>query len=243
LFITVLLFVFVTTPHIQRLILGRPFAIEEEATDEQLSSERVGEKITYDVMMGKMRLGSAYYHHLKKTQLHGRTVNLITFVTDIIRFHDLEVIYSDPKTYLPLLIERKVSKLMRPEKIWEDYDQKNFTLTITKKRFLEKKSTIEKDAPIHNSILLPYYVRSVDKLEIGWSFIANLPQRKYKISLVSIEDIEVPAGKFRAYYFESEPKQIRIWVSADAKRVPLKVEGTGALGYKLLMREYGFDRQ
>jgi len=241
LFITVLLFVFVTTPHIQRIILGRYLFTEESPIEKQISSDRVGEKITYDVMMGKMRLGAAYYHHLRKTQLHGRTVNLITFVTDIIRFHDLEVIYSDPRTYLPLLIERKVSRLMQPEKIWEDYDQENFTLTITKKRFLEKKSVIKKNAPIHNSILLPYYVRSVDKLEIGWSFIANLPQREYKINLVSIEEVEVPAGKFRAFYFESEPKQIKIWVSTDAKRVPLKVEGTGALGYKLLMREYSLE--
>ena len=81
-------------------------------------------------------------------------------------------------------------------------------------------------------------------LEIGWSFDVNLPQRKYKITLAAIELLKVPAGEYLAYYFESEPKQIGIWISKDEHRLPLKIEGTGGMiGYKLLMREYSLPQQ
>ncbi|MBI4846458.1 MAG: DUF3108 domain-containing protein [Candidatus Omnitrophica bacterium] len=205
---------------------------------EQSEDKRVGEKITYDVILGKVRLGKAVYHHLKKTQLNEDTVNLISFETRVAQFHDQETIYCDVKTFLPLMVERKVSQILKPEKIQEVYDQKNFVLTITKKRFTTEEIIIKKDAPIHNSILLPFFVRNNFALNIGWSFEANLPQQKYKIMLKSIETVDVPAGKFEAYYFESEPNRIKIWISTDTNRVPLKLEGTGGLGYKLLMKEY-----
>lgn len=204
----------------------------------KLISERIGEKISYDLMLGKVRLGDAKYHHLKKTVLNGRNVHVITFQTKAVRFRDRETIYYDTETFLPVIIERKVSQFLKPEEIKEVYDQSNFKLTITKKRFFTEEIVIQKDAPIHNSILLPFFVRNMQKLKKGWSFKANLPQREYRITLVGIESVKVPAGTFEAYYFESKPKQIKIWISTDERRIPLRLEGTSGIGYKLLMREY-----
>jgi len=203
--------------------------------------DRIGEEILYDVMLAKIRIGQAKYRHLSKTLLNEKPVHLITFETKALRFRDRETIYADPETFLPIVIDRKVSQILKPEKIKEEYDQENFVLKITKKRFTTEERIIKKDSPIHNSILLPYFVRNKKDLEVGWSFMANLPQHKHKITLKAIESVTVPAGDFRAFYFESEPvkgKQIKIWISTDEGRIPLRLEGTGGIGYKLLMRKY-----
>ena len=241
LFLVIAFFHFWHTPEMNKFT-GRDLPGKQEA--ESRLPDRVGEQIAYDLYLGKVKLGHAKYHHLRTTKLNGRLVHLITFQTKAMRFHDRETIYCDTKTFLPILVERKVSQFIKPEKIIEEYDQENFTLTITKTRFTTEKHVIKKDGPIHNSILLPYVVRNSKNLEIGWSFDVNLPQRKYKITLAAIESLKVPAGEYLAYYFESEPKQIRIWISKDEHRLPLKIEGTGGMiGYKLLMREYSLPQQ
>ncbi|MDD5746014.1 MAG: DUF3108 domain-containing protein [Candidatus Omnitrophica bacterium] len=215
-----------------------PEPVKPVEPEEKKPIDRSGEDIIYDVMLGKMRLGTAHYHHDGKAQINGRSAELITFETNAVKFRDLETIYCDAGTFLPLVVERRVSQPIKAEKIREEYDQTNFVLNITRKRFTEEHTVIRKDGPIHNSILLPFFVRNAPELAPGWSFTANLPQRTYLIKLVGIEPLEVPAGRFNAYYFESEPRQIKIWISADDKRIPLKIEGTGGIGYKLLMREY-----
>ncbi|MFH1459712.1 MAG: DUF3108 domain-containing protein [Candidatus Omnitrophota bacterium] len=237
LFLVIVFFYFWHSPELQQFLEDRDdFKIDKTKSNNVF--EKVGEKISYDVMLGKVRVGQAQYHHLRKTDLQGIPVHLITFETQAVRFRDRETIYCDAETFLPLLVERKISQLITPEKIKEVYDQKNYTLTITHKRFTQEVDVIRKDGPIHNSILLPYFLRKEPELKPGWSFEANLPQGKYKIKLSRIEEIEVPAGRFKAFYLESEPSKIKIWISADEKKVPLKLEGTGSIGYKLLMREY-----
>ncbi|MCK5492237.1 MAG: DUF3108 domain-containing protein, partial [Candidatus Omnitrophica bacterium] len=238
LFLVIAFFYFWQSPGMDQFS-GRVSQNEQDKVTEDSEVDRVGEQIDYDVYLGKVKLGRAKYNHMKKMMFQGRMVHLITFETKAMRFRDRETIYCELDTFLPIVVERKVSQFLKPEKIREEYDQKNFVLSITKQRFTTEKHIIKKDAPIHNSILLPYVVRNAKNLDIGWSFEVNLPQRKYEIVLSAIETVKVPAGEFKAYYFESNPKQIRIWISMDENRVPLKLEGTGGiLGYKLLMREY-----
>lgn len=238
LFLVIAFFYFWNSPEMDEFSGRESHEAETEEKNVNVMA-RVGEQISYDVYLGKVKLGRAKYHHMKKMIFEGRPAHLITFETKAMRFRDRETIYCDIDTFLPIVVERKVSQFIKPEKIKEEYDQKNFILKITKKRFTEEEHIINSDAPIHNSILLPYVVRNSKDLDIGWSFEVNLPQRKYKIILSAIERVKVPAGEFEAYYFESKPKQIKIWISTDEKRVPLKLEGTGGmLGYKLLMREY-----
>ncbi|MBU4304974.1 MAG: DUF3108 domain-containing protein [Candidatus Omnitrophica bacterium] len=201
-------------------------------------SSRIGEQIVFDVMLGKVRIGTARYHYVREAKVDGREAYLITFETKAVKFRDQETIYCDRATFLPVLVERKVTQLLKPENIREVYDQRNYTLTITKKRFTEETQVIKKDGPIHNSILLPFFVRNNSDLKAGWSVEVNLPQKNFKITLTAVEDVDVPAGIFQAYYFESEPSQIKIWISTDERRIPLKLEGTGGIGYRLVMREY-----
>ena len=201
--------------------------------------QRVGEKIVYEVRLHSLHLGRAIFEHLPQAELNNRQVNLMTFTTRLTRFNDVEKIYCDPETYLPIRIERNISTFPTPEKITEEYDAARFSVDITKiKGRREEKISFQQDSPIQNAILLPFSVRDIPGLEVGWHMEVTLPAQKYEIKLVSIEDVSVPAGTFKAYRFESDPKKFEIWVSVDARRIPLKIKGMGGLGYNLAMKEH-----
>jgi len=199
------------------------------------------ETITYDIKMGGVNLGKAVFQHMASAEINGRVLNKASFETDLARFKDTEIIYSDPKTFLPVKIDRDIVNWFNREKITEDYDQENFRVTITKyKGSKQDKRVIQKDSAIHNAILLPHSVRRVTKLDPGYIFLVNLPNRKLQMKLVSLEDIKTGGGTFKAYHFESIPKQIEIWISADENRIPIKMQGVGAFGYLLVLKEYAF---
>lgn len=217
--------------------IPKPLVEKEVIPDEPF--EPIGERIVYAIKLGKVSLGAATYTHLPRVELNGVKVSMMTFKTTLVRFNDLEKIYSDSKSFLPLQVERSISTWPSAEKISEEYDQENFILTIIKNKGKAKQSlVIKKDGPIHNAILLPFYVRRMDKLEVGWSMKANLPNQQFEIKLVAIEEVKVPAGSFRAYRFESVPPRFEIWITSDERKIPIMIKGAGALGYTLLMKEY-----
>jgi len=221
----------------------KPFVLEPKKPAPAVKFGPLGEKITYNVRLGAFSLGRAVFFHAQDLEFNGRPANLITFNTKVTRFSDLEKIYSDANTFLPMQIERQIKNLFSQEHIVENYDQEKFTLNITKVKGGKKEEmTINKDGPIHNSILLPYYVRRIPKLEIGWTLTAEFPTQRFLIKLVSIEDVQVPAGKFKAYHFESVPEKFDIWITADELRIPVKIRGAGVLGYTLVMQDYSIKR-
>lgn len=201
-----------------------------------------GEKIIYDVKLKGFYLGKAEFNYLSSTYLGSRKADLINFTTKVTNFYDKEEIYSDPETQMPFRVERDIRGWPGSEKITEIYDQENFTLTVKKKKGRKSSElVIKSDSPIHNAILLPFFVRSVPELYIGWSFKVNLGNNKFEVKLASIEDVKTWAGTFKAYYFNSEPEKFNIWISADSRRIPVKMRGLGNLGYTLLMKKYSRD--
>jgi len=192
------------------------------------------EKITFAISP----MGIAEYNDFGRVEFEGRQTDLVTFRTQVIGFDDTETIYSDPQTFLPLRVERDIRALTGNEKLTEYYDPGKCTLEIVKfKDGRESKVlSFSGDSPVHNAILLPFSLRKVPELHIGWKTDICLPN-KFEVRLASIEKIEVPAGRFLAYHFTSSPPQFEIWISADDMRLPLKIKDTGGLGYSLLIKE------
>ncbi len=213
---------------------------DEAATELLLPENKIGEKIIYDIKLRKIHLGESSFLRLDNQELNGKTVNVMVFQTRLVHFADKEVIYTDPQTLLPLRVERDITNLVLKEKITEDYNQDEFTVTISKKKTIgfNEQFVIKKDGQINNAILMPQYVRRLAELSIGKEFVANLPTRQVTIKLTSIDEIKVPAGTFKAYHFESFPRQIEIWISADQRRIPIKIQDSGKFGYTLLLKEY-----
>ena len=197
-----------------------------------------GESILYSISP----FGKAEYNDLGVVDFKGKKVSLVTFKTKVLFFEDTEKIYSDPESLLPLRIERTVKKIWNKEDITEEYDQKKFTF-VTRK-FKGDKIIYERitkaNGPIHNGITLPFNMRRSKGLKIGWFFTARLPN-EFKLELVSIDEITVPAGKFQAYHFKSTPDKFEIWVNKDTPQIPLKIKGKGVLNYTLLMKEYSLQ--
>jgi hypothetical protein len=198
-------------------------------------NDYTGEKILYLINP----FGKSEYRDLGVVDFKGIKVNLITFKTKVLFFEDTEKIYSDPESLLPLRIERTVKKLWSKEYITEEYDQKKFTV-VTRKfkgdKILNERIT-QANGPIQNAITLPFNMRRTKGLKIGWHFTARLPA-EFKLELVSIDEITVPAGKFQAYHFKSTPDKFEIWINEGTPRVPLKIKGKGALNYVMLMKAY-----
>lgn len=199
----------------------------------------IEEEITYDVILGNFCLGTSVFKSLPKTNFNGKTTNLATFETKLMNFNDSEIIYSDVKTNLPLRVERFISSWLNSEKIVEDYDQENFILTIKKfKDAKEELITIKKGGVINNAVLLPFYVRNLIIFNEGAELNVELPNQEFKVKLMNKEEINVPAGNFVAYRFESMPKNFEIWISADERKIPIKIKKIDGLGYTLVMKEY-----
>ncbi|MFH0826788.1 MAG: hypothetical protein V1923_02700 [Candidatus Omnitrophota bacterium] len=193
-----------------------------------------GEKITYLIDP----VGIAKYQDLGIVEVEGIELHLVTFETKMFGFRDTEKIYTDPKTRLPVRVERNLTLWTKKEYLVEEYDQEQSHLSV--KKYNNKKKVKEyffkAKGPIHNAVLLPFFLRDSPEFRIGWSMEASFPQ-KFEIQLVSIEEIQVPAGKFWAYHFTSIPHKFDIWISRDSPRVPLKIQGMGALGYTIAMKE------
>jgi hypothetical protein len=200
----------------------------------------VGEKMTYDVRLGSISLGRSTFSHMPSVELNGKRLIVMVFETSLAQFKDIETIYTDPQTFLPVKVEREVLNWFTREKITEDYNQRDFTVTINKKRGSKTETlVIKKDSPIQNAILLPQGIRRSAKLDANETLVANLPTSRYEIKLASIEEIKVPAGTFKAYHFKSTPSQIEIWISADERKIPVKIQSNNiAFGYIMVLKEY-----
>lgn len=205
-------------------------------------SDRSGESLQYDVFIGKVRVGEAVYQNHGIVDSQGQPLRLMIVETRLVSFNDREEIYSDPETFLPVLVKRTVSRLLKQEQIEERYNQATFVLNITRKRFSVEHLTFKKDGPIQNSILLPYVVRDVPELALGWQITANLPQRTYILTIAGIETVTVPAGTHETFHFTSEPAQLELWISTDKSRIPVKVVGSGFFDYRLELRAYGLPQ-
>ena len=198
-------------------------------------NDYTGENIVYLISP----IGKAEYHDLGVVDLEGKKLNLVMFVTKALFVKDVEKIYSDPESLLPYRIERSITKLLGNEYITEEYNQKKFTVTIRKfkGKKLVNELIIKANGPIQNAILLPFYLRRRPDLEIGWQFTARVPD-EFKMELVSIDEITVPAGKFQTYHFNSVPDKFEIWISKNNPRVPVKIQGKSGFKYILLMKKY-----
>ncbi|MBU1044602.1 MAG: DUF3108 domain-containing protein [Candidatus Omnitrophica bacterium] len=187
-------------------------------------------------------LGVADFSDLGIVKLCGQDVRLHTLKTRIFGFEDTEIIYSDLKTFLPIRIERDVARWLGKERIVEEYDQENFTLTTKKFRGCRQiqESVIENDGPINNAILALYDLRTFPELEIGQSFKANLPT-EFEIKLESIDQLKISKDIFETYHFISVPDKFETWISKDKRRMPLKIKLRIGVGYTLVLKEYFED--
>ncbi len=191
--------------------------------DAAFSAVSQGEKIVYNVSPA----GTAKYEDMGLIDYQGRKYWLVTFRTELAGFSDLEKIYADPKTNLPLIVEREISWPLSKERLIEEYDPQKNSLVIRKftNDKLAEEYRYKSDSPYQNAVLLPFYLRRVDNLKVGWSMVVRL-QEVFTVTLVGIEDVKVNDNKITAYHFTSKPDKFEVWISKDKDRLPVLIKGT-----------------
>ena len=183
-------------------------------------------------------VGVCVYQDFGPVEFHGNKVNLIVFKTNMPGFEDREVIFSETKTGLPVFVDRYISLFLREEHITEEYSSRDFSLNVTKFQKGRKVDEyfLKRKGPLQNAVLLPFSLRDAPELRIGSIFNVIL-LKEFDVKIGPIEDVVVPAGKFKAYHLTSSPNKFEIWISADKDKLPVKIKGLGALPYVLEMRE------
>lgn len=194
------------------------------------------ETIIYDVK--PMGIGICEYQDFGLMEYRGQKARMTIFKTDVAGFKDKEVILSQADTYLPLLVQRDISIWFHDEDITEEYFplQNSFKLTKFKGGKKVEEFMIKGRRPIQNAILVPFSLRGAPGLKIGSTFDVVLPG-EFTVRLASIEEISVPAGRFKTYHFTSKPEKFEIWISADNLRIPVKIKGLGGIPYTLEMKK------
>lgn len=202
--------------------------------------EYTGESIQYLIKP----VGKAEYKNLGTVDLKGVRANLITLKSKILFIEVMEKIFYDSESLLPYRTERTTSSFWVKEYRTEEYDQKKFTVVIKKfngaKLLMEK--IIKAESPIQNVNLLLFYLRKQPDLKIGWHFTANVLEElkllKVDLKLLSIEEIIVPAGRFKAYHFKSVPDKFEIWMNKSTPQVALKIRLKNVVDCFILMKRY-----
>ena len=199
-----------------------------------------GERLTYEVRYNGVKVGRSILTFNGEKDMEGKPAYHITFFTKIPSLKDTEEIYADKDTFLPIEVHRKVNKKIGfSDRIIEKYDQENFKVDISSKSKLRSKSfSIQKDAPIHNAILLSYYYRAKESFDENERIKVSLPTMDFEVMFKGMETIETPLGEYESYAFMSDPPKFKLWLSTDKKRIPLKIKNPGTLGYSLVLKSF-----
>jgi hypothetical protein len=198
---------------------------------------QTGEKFTYEVRHSGMKIGESVLTFHGEGDLGDKKIYYVTFSTSLPTFKDAEELYADKNSFLPVEVHRSIKKRIGfDDRIMERYDQESFRVDISQKSKLRSKTfSINKASPIHNAILLTYYYRSLKDFIPGERFKIALPTVDFEVIFKGIETIDTPCGEYSAYAFTSEPPRFKLWLSTDERRIPLKIENPGTLGYSLVI--------
>lgn len=196
-----------------------------------------GERLTYDLKYKMVKVGKSVLTFRGEEVLKNKDVYHITFSTKIIGLKDIEEIYAEKNTFLPLEVHRTIKKAkLFTERIKEKYVPEDHRVDIEQKSFFSKTFSIKKDSPIHNAILLTYYYRKKKTFNQNEKLKVNLPTAKFELTFNGIETVKTPLGKYCAYAFSSYPSKFKVWLSTDSKRIPLKIENPSLMGYSLIIK-------
>ncbi len=200
-----------------------------------------GEQLIYDVYFKKLKVGKSVLTFHGEDKIDGKDIYRITFSTTLPLFKDFEDIYFDKETFLPVKVFRKINKIGNfPVRIKEEYDQDNFKVKIRKQgKFLSKEFIIKKDAPIHNAIILPYQYRRKPVINEGEKARIILPKADFELVYRGKEVIKTRLGESPAYVFASIPPKFTFWLSADERKIPLKIKSLNVVRYSLVINSIG----
>jgi len=218
--------------------------VERPLTAQEIAAQKLeGEVITFGIYStGIFKVGSGRLAYLgmsgtgegaasDRSERH----QTVDFTVSSFSVNDHERIMGTRDFVSPVRVIRDVRVFGKDEHIVEHYTDEGHRVTIRKR--VEEEEPVETEItspkPLGNVLLLIYRLRCDPELAVGTSYDITLPTTAFKLTVKDIRPLKVPLGRFDAFYIESEPKKYRIWLSADKRRLPLRIQGLagGGLAY------------
>ena len=191
---------------------------------------RPGETIRYDIKKLKMRVGQASLTFHGLVSLDGQSALLITFTGKGLKFFDEEKIYVDPRTFLPVRVERDLSIFGKKESIVEHYNAREGTVRIVKTtKGKTTEQVIKRSVPMDNIYCFIFRYRVSGKFTPGETFQIHLPTKNVQFQVQKPRGLQVGEKEIAAHYLQSDPAQYRVWFDTGARKVPLRIDG--AIGF------------
>ncbi|MFA5039308.1 MAG: DUF3108 domain-containing protein [Candidatus Omnitrophota bacterium] len=191
-----------------------------------------GENIKFGVYSRFLKVGSGELAYEGQTGEGEQALQHVRLRVDSFSVKDAEDVYGSMDFLFPVKAERKIRLFGRDEEITETYasDHKSVTIRKTTPGEEEKEWSIESPEPLQNVLLMVYRLRNDAELAVGKEYPIVLPTQKFLLKVKEITSLKVPLGTFEAFYIESTPSKYKIWISADDKRIPLRIQGLISFG-------------
>jgi hypothetical protein len=179
-----------------------------------------GERIRYKIVKLGLKAGEANLTFVGSRIYRRKPTSLIIFQAKGFNFYDEEKIYVDPKSFMPLFVERNLNIFGNKEKITEEYTPGH--VKVIKGKEIQ---VLDKPGQIDNIYAFIYRYRQQGTFKIEDSIDITLPTKDVKIKLVKQESMNVAKNRYDAFYMESDPSNYKIWFDSSEKKIPLRIAG------------------
>jgi len=212
----------------------------------------VGEKSTFEVRFGGLRVGSGSLAVVGRETLRGRDAWHTWFnVQGGVPFYRVDDVYEswiDAATLNSLAFKRQIEEGTRERMQSFDIDPDKGTYTERTRQKTTVKKTV--DEPLDEGAFL-YFIRTIP-LEVGKTYDLHryfIPDRNpVRIRVLRKEKVTVPAGTYNSIVIQpviktrgifSEKGQAEVWLSDDSSRILLQVKSKLSFGsLNLYLKSY-----
>lgn len=191
---------------------------------------RVGEKLTYNVKIGIFSAGTQVVQVAEKTYIDSQPVYHIISHTKTNPF--FSTFYKMDNRIEAFIDERSLSL----RKLIKNLNEGNFHQKSIAALDLEKgKGQVMKDNSIQSFdipsfvldvVSMPYYLRNIDlslNQKILLNILADNGVKIYEPRVEAKEVVSVRKGKFDTFRIVEYKEKIKVWISADSQRLPVKI--------------------
>ncbi|MEO8576557.1 MAG: DUF3108 domain-containing protein [Gemmatimonadales bacterium] len=211
-----------------------------------------GEKSTFEVRFGSVKVGGGSLEVVGVENLRGRETYHTSFLVEggtfFYRVNDMYESWIDTRTLNSLLFVRQIEEGTRERKQTFEIMPEHGTYTEKTRQKTTVKETVAE--PLDEGAFL-YFVRTIP-LVVGQTYDFNryfIPTRNpVRVRVLRKERVTVPAGTFNAIVIQpviktrgifSEKGQAEVWLSDDSSRMLLQVKSKLSFGsLNLYLKSY-----
>ena len=209
------------------------------------------EKYRYSVRWGVIKVGESYLGSMEKVEIASTTAYLLSssartlpFFDSFYKVRDENMAWLDTKSFVSLGFSKHLreGRFRRDEDVFYDHRAGEFHAKVYKKNgvIIEEKGSMK---PYAYDVLSALYLVRAQNLEVGKSFAIDINTGEdwpLRVKVARIEKVRVAAGEFQCFVVEPElakegifiqkGKSMTIWLTNDARKIPVKVKAEVFIG-------------